>query len=36
LRRLSLSERDTRRILGLFRRISWRLREGRAGGREGI
>ena len=36
LRRLSLSERDTRRILSLFRRISWRLREGRAGGREGI
>ncbi len=26
LRRLSLSERDTRRILGLFRRILWRLK----------
>jgi tRNA/rRNA methyltransferase len=26
LRRLSLSARDTRRILGLFRRILWRLK----------
>jgi len=26
LRRLALNERDTRRILGLFRRILWRLR----------
>lgn len=25
LRRLALTERDTRRILGLFRRILWRL-----------
>jgi tRNA C32,U32 (ribose-2'-O)-methylase TrmJ len=35
LRRLSLSERDMRRILGLFRRILWRLRRAPAGGREG-
>jgi TrmH family RNA methyltransferase len=27
LRRLSTTERDTRRILGLFRRILWRLRQ---------
>ena len=26
LRRLALSARDTRRILGLFRRILWRLK----------
>jgi tRNA C32,U32 (ribose-2'-O)-methylase TrmJ len=26
LRRLTLSERDLRRVLGLFRRILWRLR----------
>jgi len=30
LRRLSPSVRDTRRILGLFRRILWRLRRGQA------
>jgi tRNA/rRNA methyltransferase len=28
LRRLALSARDTRRILGLFRRILWRLKRG--------
>ena len=28
LRRLALTERDTRRILGLFRRILWRLEHG--------
>jgi hypothetical protein len=26
LRRLRLSERDARRILGLFRRVLWRLK----------
>ena len=28
LRRLALSEAETRRILGLFRRILWRLNRG--------
>jgi tRNA/rRNA methyltransferase len=31
LRRLAPAERDTRRMLGLFRRIVWRLRRGQAG-----
>ena len=31
LRRLTLSARDTRRILGLFRRILWRLKRAPAG-----
>jgi tRNA/rRNA methyltransferase len=30
LRRLTLTEHDTRRILGLFRRILWRLKRGAA------
>jgi tRNA/rRNA methyltransferase len=34
LRRLSLSAHDTRRILGVFRRILWRLRNGAAGSHE--
>jgi tRNA C32,U32 (ribose-2'-O)-methylase TrmJ len=34
LRRLALSTRDTRRILGLFRRILWRLRRAPANGDE--
>jgi hypothetical protein len=29
LRRLEPSERDLRRLLGAFRRILWRLRQGR-------
>ena len=32
LRRLALPRRDTRRILGLFRRILWRLQRGKNGG----
>ena len=32
LRRLALTARDTRRILGLFRRILWRLRRAAADG----
>jgi hypothetical protein len=31
LRRLGPTERDTRRILGLFRRILWRLEKGPRG-----
>jgi hypothetical protein len=30
MRRLTLSARDTRRILGLFRRIIWRLKRASA------
>ena len=33
LRRLHPTERDTRRILGVFRRILWRLRQGQNGGK---
>ena len=33
LRRLTLSARDTRRVLGLFRRILWRLRRSAARGK---
>ncbi|MGD0548047.1 MAG: RNA methyltransferase, partial [Terracidiphilus sp.] len=36
LRRLALSTRDTRRVLGLFRRILWRLRRGTKSGAEGV
>ena len=34
LRRLSLSTQDNRRILGLFRRILWRLNRGHGGDRK--
>jgi tRNA/rRNA methyltransferase len=36
LRRLSLSAHDTRRILGIFRRILWRLRRAPASGDEHV
>jgi tRNA C32,U32 (ribose-2'-O)-methylase TrmJ len=32
LRRLALNRRDTRRILGLFRRILWRLKSDKKAG----
>jgi len=32
LRRLALARRDTRRVLGLFRRILWRLKRGKKAG----